>query len=504
MDNRAWESGAAGSPPSAPGSPSVGYPTAGDPQTATPATKPGPYWFHQIGEELRAVLTAAGITPSTANNAQLLEAIQRLIDAQSGNYALDTGAANAYVVALSPAITAYTDGMTVRVKAINANTGASTLNAGGGVVALVNDVGDALANGDIPAASIFTATYIASAGKFYITSMVQSQGDARYALKGANSDITSLSALTSINGGQLAGLRNRVINGRGQIQQRPSSTNLSATEQYFIDRHIVLIVGGTVISGSAGQTSGISGMDTGYAMGTQNGSWTNGMYTHIHRIEAENSIDLTGKTITVSCKVFQNTGGVRNFKIYLYTPTTTKDTFGALTQIAVSGNLAVPDNLTTAISATFAGLGNVAKGAQIIVQDAVANTVVGKYYLVGDLQLEIGAVATPFEQRSIGLELALCQRYYEVLGGEAANDVELATYNAAAASCYITLPYKVQKRVQPTVSKIGTWTVSNCGQPLANAAGTKGCLFGFSATALGACYAATTGSTTYITADSEL
>lgn len=175
MDNRVWSSGASASPPTAPASPSNGYPSSGDPQTATPATKGGAFWFHQIGEELRAVLTAAGITPSTSNNAQLLEAIQRIIDAQSGNYALDTGAANAYVIALDPAIAAYTNGMTVRVKIVNANTGASTLNAGGGAVALVNDVGGALVAGDVPADGIIAATYITSANKFYITSLVPSQ-----------------------------------------------------------------------------------------------------------------------------------------------------------------------------------------------------------------------------------------------------------------------------------------------------------------------------------------
>ncbi|MFA7399233.1 MAG: hypothetical protein WCZ98_02015 [Sideroxydans sp.] len=134
-----------------------------------------------LQEELAGVIEAAGLMLSKANNAQLVEAIKRLIDAQSGNYALDTGAANAYVVALDPAIVAYADGMTVRVKAVNANTGASTLNAGGGAKSLVSDTGAALAAGDIPAASIFTATYILAADKFYVTSMVQSQGDARYA-----------------------------------------------------------------------------------------------------------------------------------------------------------------------------------------------------------------------------------------------------------------------------------------------------------------------------------
>lgn len=180
MDNRVWAAGASGTPPSAPASPSAGYPTSGNPSLAIEPTKGGAYWFHQLGEEMRAVLTAAGITPDHTNLAQLPEAIRRLIDAQSGNYALDTGAANAYVVALDPAIAAYADGMTVRVKVVNANTGAATLNAGGGVKSLATDDGGALAAGDIPAASVFTATYILSADKFYMNSMVQSEGDARY------------------------------------------------------------------------------------------------------------------------------------------------------------------------------------------------------------------------------------------------------------------------------------------------------------------------------------
>lgn len=77
--DRVFESGAIGSAPSAPASPSSGYPTAGNPSTATPATKPGPYWFHQVTEELRAVIAGAGITPSHTDLGQLKEAIDALI-----------------------------------------------------------------------------------------------------------------------------------------------------------------------------------------------------------------------------------------------------------------------------------------------------------------------------------------------------------------------------------------------------------------------------------------
>lgn len=43
-------------------------------------------------------------------------------------YALDTGAANAYVATFVPALSAPTNGQVVRIKAANANTGASTFN----------------------------------------------------------------------------------------------------------------------------------------------------------------------------------------------------------------------------------------------------------------------------------------------------------------------------------------------------------------------------------------
>lgn len=82
--DRVYESGAAAAPPGQPASPSTGYPTAGNPQTAVPATKPGPWWYHMITEELRAVVAAAGITPSHTDVTQLVTAIRRLID--GGDY----------------------------------------------------------------------------------------------------------------------------------------------------------------------------------------------------------------------------------------------------------------------------------------------------------------------------------------------------------------------------------------------------------------------------------
>jgi hypothetical protein len=74
-------------------------------------------------------------------------------------YAEATGSANAYVVALSPAVTAYTTGMTVNFKANAANTGACTLNAGAGAVSIRKQVTTDLAANDIRANQLVTVIY---------------------------------------------------------------------------------------------------------------------------------------------------------------------------------------------------------------------------------------------------------------------------------------------------------------------------------------------------------
>jgi hypothetical protein len=72
----------------------------------------------------------------------------------------DSGGANAYVVALSPAATAYTAGMVVRFKAANANTGASTLNVNGlGLKNIYTRAGTALAANDILAGQVCECVY---------------------------------------------------------------------------------------------------------------------------------------------------------------------------------------------------------------------------------------------------------------------------------------------------------------------------------------------------------
>jgi len=85
------------------------------------------------------------------------------------------------------------------------------------------------------------------------------------------------------------------------------------------------------------------------------------------------------------------------------------------------------------------------------------------FYITG-VQLEKGSVATDFEFRSFATELALCQRYYQVVGGVPGSGPRFA--GNAAATWVHTYHLPVTMRAAPTAVKNGTWYVYNCSSPL--------------------------------------
>jgi hypothetical protein len=73
----------------------------------------------------------------------------------------------------------------------------------------------------------------------------------------------------------------------------------------------------------------------------------------------------------------------------------------------------------------------------------------GNYWAVTGIQLETGTVATPFEMRDIGQELALCQRYYWKAGLKAISAVAAGKTNNAT-DCNFYVSYPVRMRSAPT------------------------------------------------------
>lgn len=106
----------------------------------------------------QAQVDAGTATGSTGAALALTPDLQR--SRLVSDYVADTGAADAYAIAPSPAITAYAAGQTFTFKATNANTTASTLNVNGlGVKTIKKASGNDLVSGDIISGQLVVVEY---------------------------------------------------------------------------------------------------------------------------------------------------------------------------------------------------------------------------------------------------------------------------------------------------------------------------------------------------------
>ena len=96
---------------------------------------------------------------------------------------------------------------------------------------------------------------------------------------------------------------------------------------------------------------------------------------------------------------------------------------------------------------------------QVNNMDSVSN-----YFRITDVKLEIGSAATEFMADDYEVLLAKCKRYFYRLGA-ATNALFEKGYNSAGAYSGPTITHHPEMRVAPTITKTGTFTVSNCGQP---------------------------------------
>ena len=85
-------------------------------------------------------------------------------------------------------------------------------------------------------------------------------------------------------------------------------------------------------------------------------------------------------------------------------------------------------------------------------------------FFIRHAQLEEGSIATPFENRPIGLELSLCQRYYQVYG-DSTQGINIIGYSIAGQTERTSFMFPIQMRDNPNATRVGTWYTSNCSQP---------------------------------------
>lgn len=102
-----------------------------------------------IAAAIGQLIADAGMNAQDNGNVATIEE-QLAVAVDLARYAVDSGAANAYAAAYAPAVLSVVDGMVLRFRAANSNTGASTFNPNAlGAVAIVGANHQALRGGEI-------------------------------------------------------------------------------------------------------------------------------------------------------------------------------------------------------------------------------------------------------------------------------------------------------------------------------------------------------------------
>tara|TARA_R100000951_G_scaffold116061_1_gene126375 strand:- start:1605 stop:2672 length:1068 start_codon:yes stop_codon:yes gene_type:complete len=292
---------------------------------------------------------------------------------------------------------------------------------------------------------------------------------------------TGITNLTSINSGQIGGRRNKIINGAMEINQRgTSATATNAT--YISDRWRMAEAGGgnltcqVVADAPAGFRNSIKAI----ASTADDCSQTNDEYAVNQHIEGNNIVDLyfgnTGaKTVTLSfwvkssltgdfsCSIHNSSLNRSLAKQYNIAQANTWEQKSVVLSGDEGGTWAIDSGigirLTFNLGAGSAQTGTldawqgsrVARGSSTVQFMATVNAT---WFITG-VQLEVGSTATDFEYRNLSEELALCERYYQLVP-----QVGLA-YAGATTTVDTCCPFRTTMRATPTMSAIAAITVSN-------------------------------------------
>jgi len=263
--------------------------------------------------------------------------------------------------------------------------------------------------------------------------------------------------LSSINGNAISGTRNRIINGAMQVWQRGTSfSNVGSV--YTVDRFTSQLNNGNITV-----TQDTSAPTVQFRYSLKLAIATNATYSECvmrQWVEQQNIDDFLGNTITGSAWVkcskstvkmrlagFNVTGGGDQNITFSVTPNT-------WTKISYT--------YTTAFGSATAWTSTANQAGAFFDIGFVDNTVLttsDSLFITG-VQLEPGTVATPFERRIYGQELALCQRYYQSI---ASGGLQAGYYGGGGQTYAATVLFPAQMRVTPTITGPSTWTYSGVG-----------------------------------------
>jgi hypothetical protein len=296
-----------------------------------------------------------------------------------------------------------------------------------------------------------------------------------------NADLMTTSDGVSSSG--LYGFKNRIINGAMAIDQRNAGASVTLTaNQYTLDRWGFLLSQSSKLTTQQSTT-----VPTGFKnslLATSSSAYSvlsSDYFIFRQPIEGLNVADLGwgaagASTVTLSFWVRSSLtgtfgGSLRNSvgdRSYPFTYTISSANTFEYKTITIAGDtsgtwlttngLGIDLGFGLGVGSTYsATAGSWQAGNYVSATGAtsVVGTNGATFYITG-VQLEKGSVATSFDYRPYGAELALCQRYFENCTG---------AIRAASSGSFIgtTVAFKSTKRASPTLTFISSGTNSGAG-----------------------------------------
>lgn len=273
-------------------------------------------------------------------------------------------------------------------------------------------------------------------------------------VKESGHTMTGNLTIPSLNDGPLSGLRNFIINGDFRIAQRGTSFT-SSSPNYTVDH--VRVVGGAGTGNitverkefTLGQTD-VDDDPIYYLEISSTGDRAPYLYFPIEDVRL-----LAGKKVTLS--FWAKVGGTSyNLNPYIgqeFGSGGSSAVYTALSNITPTTSWAKYTRTFTIPSISGKTLGS---GHFSVIHFSHVNTYNSKLYLA-NIQLELGDTATLFERRPLGVELVLCQRYYDksydvntTPGTSTANNAIF--YKPDGTSFDFPIFFQVRMRTAPTIT----------------------------------------------------